>query len=96
MNANDDLSGFTGTEQYYSYLNGTTLTDGSKALAEKFKCWWLLDVIASYQKELQHEEFQVWMLTVNDDKSALVQATDGNHNVLRQQIIPFTDFPMMQ
>ena len=43
-----DLGNFTGTTQYFKYLGGLKLTDGVKFLADK-GCYWLLDIIASYQ-----------------------------------------------
>ncbi len=92
MNANDQLSNHTATDEYHRYLCGTLLTDGTKALAEMFECFWFLDVVASYQPVLREHEFQVWQLTVNADQSAYVECTDGNDKVLQQQRIPFTDF----
>ncbi len=67
-------------------------TDGAKAMADIFQCYWFLDVIASYQHELKGEEFQVWQIRKNEDGSAVVVCTNGNEGVLRAQEIPFTDF----
>ncbi len=67
-------------------------TDGIRALCDKFECYWLLDVVCSYQPELKDEEFQVWTLSVNKDCSAKVVATNGNGNELITQNIMFTDF----
>ncbi len=63
-----NLAGFTGTESYtrmkYPWAN-LLLTDGVAYLCENAKCYWLLDVIASYQpNQLRKCEFQVWTLTV--------------------------------
>ena len=92
MNANDQLREHTSTEQYHNYSFGLTITDGALALAEKFSCFWFLDVVASYQPQLKNEEFQVWTLGKNEDSSAIILCTDGNDNVLKSQKIPFTDF----
>lgn len=92
INANDHLKGFTGTDNYYEHLLGMVYTDGIQALCEQFECYWLLDLICSYQPQLRKEDFQVWSLGVNDDDSATVICTDGNNNILKTQEIPFTDF----
>lgn len=91
-NANDQLKGFTGTVNYYGHTSNMIYTDGVKALCERFNCYWLLDIICSYQHQLRMEPFQVWSLGVNEDKSAVVICTNGNNKILKQQDIPFTDF----
>lgn len=92
MNANDQFKEYTGTENYYRHTLGMLYTDGIKALCETFNCYWLLDLVCSYQPGLRNEEFQVWHLGVNDDGSAVVLCTDGNNRLLTHQGIPFTDF----
>ena len=92
MNANERFSMYNCTENYYKYFAGMVITDGVKALAETFKCFWFLDIVASYQQHLKSQEFQVWQLLKNVDGSALIKCTDGNDIMLKQQLIPFTDF----
>jgi uncharacterized repeat protein (TIGR04076 family) len=93
MNANDSLSEYTGTEHYYRYFGDLVLTDGAKALADQFECYWFLDIIASFYPQLRKEEFQVWKLTRKDQETqAVVSCTDGNKKVWVEQKIPFTDF----
>ena len=92
INANDQLREYTSTDNYYTSLCGLLITDGAKALADQFECYWFLDIIASYQPQLKEEEFQVWTLTKKEDNSALVSCTDGNDRILRTQKIPWTDF----
>ena len=97
-----DLAQFTGSEQFYKYLFGVTLTEGARYLAEKANAFWLMDIIASYQHEREfktHHDFQVWTLkldAVGDGEmpTATVTASDGNDNVLAQQHIAMTDFPL--
>jgi len=95
-----ELNTFTGTSQYYkaSPLYNLNLTDGTKYLAEKTGCYWLIDIVGSYQGEpkVKAEGFQVWKLKVNDDKSAVVTCEDGNYNEIIRQDIPFTDFPLKE
>jgi len=92
MNANDKLKEYNSTEQYYKYSGYLVITDGVKAMAEMFECFWLLDIIASYQPRLKNEEFQVWTLGKNEDSSAIVLCTDGNNRILKRQKIEWTDF----
>ena len=55
-----------------------------------------MDIIAISQHEpsVRAEEFQVWKLLVNMDRSATVYCEDGNNNVVFSQSIPYTDFPL--
>lgn len=93
MNANDSLRQYTCTDNYYRHFHGILFTDGVKALCDLFKCYWLLDIVVSYQPQLKEADFQVWTITKRPDGTALVTCTDGNDGVLRAQEIEFTDFP---
>ncbi len=90
-NANDELNGHNCSDNYYKY-NFLVITDGIKSLCETYSCWWLIDLVASYQPKLKNEEFQCWSLSKNADSSAIVLATDGNDRVIASQNIPWTDF----
>ncbi len=92
MNANDTLKKHTSTDNYHKHLFGILFTDGTKALCDQFECYWFLDIVVSYQPQLQSEEFQVWKLSRDDDDSAVVICTNGNDKILKQQTISFTDF----
>ncbi len=92
MNANDYLRHHTCSDEFFRYQFGLVITQGVKALADDWKCYWLLDIIVSYYPQLKNEEFQVWKLSVYEDNSALVTCSDGNDKMLKQQLIPFTDF----
>ena len=92
MNANDLLSRHTSTDGYHKYTRGMVITDGAKALADKFQCYWFLDIVVSYQRQLKGQEFQVWHLVKYGECKATVTCTDGNDKVLVRQHIPFTDF----
>jgi hypothetical protein len=72
------------------------LTDGVKELATSYKCFWILDIIASYQPQLckrGEEGFQLWKLRRVDETQyqAIVVCEDGNGNVLVEQTIEHTD-----
>ena len=92
----ENLNNFYGTENYYRHLFGIVYTDGIRFLAEECQCYWLIDLVASYQShdKVKLEEFQVYQLTVNADHSAVVEITDGNYNIITTQDIEFTDFPL--
>lgn len=79
-----------------SQTPGITYTDGVHELCERFKCWWLLDLVVSYQieKKFKQEEFQTWTLVVRKDNSWSVYADDGNGNDLVRQNGEYTDFEM--
>ena len=93
-----EMSGFIGTELYYRHLIGNYLyTDGIKYLAENANCYWLLDLVGSYQayKKIKVIPFQLWILTVNQDQTArVVMKEDSDTPVVIKQEIPFTDFPL--
>jgi len=92
------MSQFTGSEHWYRFgiVPNITCTDGAKYVADTAGAYWLLDEIAiaqKYVKEVAAEEFQVWKLAVNDDRSAALICEDGNDNAVFTKAIPFTDFP---
>lgn len=95
MKANDQLKEYFATEQYHRFTSNLLLTDGAKAMAEKFKCYWFLDIIWSYQipKVLKKcDGFQVWKLKKKADGSAVVRCEDGDKKKIVSQTIPYTDF----
>jgi len=90
-----DLSQFTGTENYYSYLMGLKLTDGVKYMVEKAGAYWLLDAIARAQMKHQSIPFQLWEL-IKDGKGGaiLTMKEDSNQPELVRVKIRYTDFPL--
>lgn len=94
-----DLWRFTGTENWYRHaiVRDVLYTDGVRYLAEHGGAYWLLDEIAlaqRYSKSVARELFQVWTLTVGDDRSARLVCNDGNGRDVFAKHIPFTDFPL--
>jgi hypothetical protein len=94
-----DLARFCGTDNLWRHWTGRiTYTDGVKHLAEKAGAFWLIDLVASHQTaRLKQEEFQIWILAVDRDKSpmavATCQADKGRPPLIRQEI-EYTDFPL--
>jgi len=90
-----DLDNFIGTENYYKHFTGLLYTDGIHYLATEGKCFWLIDLIASYQGKLKNIPFQLWSIQVFEDKSAVITCKEdtGQPDLVKQEI-PFTDFPL--
>ena len=94
-----DLAQFFCTDNWWKHWTGRiNYTDGVKFLAEKAGAFWLIDLVASYQgARLRQEEFQIWILTVDREKTSMAVATcqaDTNAPVLVRQEIDHTDFPL--
>lgn len=88
-----DLDQFTGTEQYHQHwMRQIVYTDGVKYMADAGGAYWLIDVVASYQRK---EPFQIWELKVKPNKSCVVTMREdtGEPAKVRQEI-PHTDFPL--
>ena len=88
-----ELSQFNGTENFYRITQRHLLTDGTKYLAEKVQCFWLMDAVASHLPKYFHDYFCMANLTVNGS-SAVLKIDDGNGNVYATQDIDYTDFPL--
>jgi hypothetical protein len=93
------LRHFTGTENWHRHgMNRNILfTDGAKYVADEGGAYWLLDAIAiaqKFEKNVSAEEFQVWKLTVREDRTASLICEDGNDNIVYTQHIGFTDLPI--
>lgn len=95
-----DLPQFTGSEHWYRHgINRRVLfTDGAKHVADAGGAYWLLDAIAIAQSNhaVAAEAFQLWKLTVDADRSAILTCEDGNGRAVHTQRIPFTDFPLAE
>ena len=91
------LLGFTGTERYHRYHSNSVLTDGALYLAEQGRCFWLMDVFASYLPQIKQSDNYVAVLNLTRSGSgAEIAIDDGDENVLFRQSIAFTDFPLQE
>lgn len=87
-----NLNQFSGTEKYYRITQRHLLTDGTKYLAEKAKCFWLMVAIASHLSTHREDTYAVAHIKVNGT-SAVLTLDDGNENIIAKQEIEYTDFP---
>ncbi len=93
----DIINNSTGTESYHKFspIPGfPVITEGVLVLAEAADCYWLLDIIGSYQSNSKLDKaFQVWTLKVNtEDNSAFIRGYNDTTLIVTQKI-PYTDFP---
>ncbi len=87
-----------GTTQYYKFspfAGYPVITDGVYAVAEAAECYWLLDIIGSYQGDKRLDKhLQVWKLVVNhEDATAIVTGSNDTKPIISQKI-HYTDFPL--
>ena len=90
------LPNFYGTEDYHQYsalFRNVLLTDGAKFIADECGACWLMDAIASHLPQI-NDDFAVAYLCVFPEGGARLTIEDGNDNILAQQDIPYTDFPL--
>ena len=92
---NNEFTNFYGTENYYQHWTKKgVFTDGIKAMADRFKAYWLIDVVFSYQdKKIGSIPFQVWSIVSTGDKATVEMKEDSDQPILVSQEIPLTDFP---
>ncbi|REJ65650.1 MAG: hypothetical protein DWQ31_17065 [Planctomycetota bacterium] len=98
-----DLAMFTGGDEVYRHsLSGLLYTQGIQYMAEHVGAYWLIDAIASYQRDRRITgnrelmEFQLWELTVSGSEAVLTCKADSDRDPAITQEIPFTDFPLSQ
>ena len=91
------LAMHTGSQRWFKHWSQRILyTEGVRFLATHAQAFWLIDLIATWcaASALRGEGFILWKLIVNEDRSAVAIAEDGNGRDLTRQDIPFTDFPL--
>ena len=88
------LAQFTGTEKHYRISRRHLLTDGTRYLAEKAACFWMMDAVASHLSEIGTEDWFVLVRVNVTEGRAVMVYEDGNDHELARQEIPYTDFPL--
>ena len=93
-----DLPNFYGTENYYRLspvFPNFVLTDGARYLADAAGAWWLMDAVASHLGSYRDEDFVVAkLLRAKASNAWILRLEDGNDEVLADQIIEYSDFPL--
>ena len=95
-NANHFFGSSNGSENLYRHsFTHFVYTDGVKSMVQECKAYWLIDLIISHQiyDVVKKEPFQVWDLKKVEGNHFSIVCTDGNHNKVTSQEIPFSDFP---
>lgn len=90
------LSEFTGSDSFFKHWLGKNyiMTQGVHYLTENGAAW-LIDAIFSHQvtNKVRSCSFQVWTLEVTDS-SALLTCKGDEDDLIVEQKINFTDFPL--
>ena len=93
-----NLRSFIGTTEYYRHWSGMRFTDGVRYLADSANAYWLLDVVASWQRkallDASLREFQLWELFVRPDRTARIVCSRDSDDKAFEQQIAYTDFPL--
>ena len=97
------LAQYYGSENWYRYMMGMSITDGAKAMGDLCEAYWLLDVVASYQPEIRRkhsrlQEFQIWTLrfcpTDKLPNQAIVECfSDSGEKATISQTLEYASFP---
>jgi hypothetical protein len=90
----NNLSQFTGTQNYYRVMPRLVITDGVRYLVNQANSYWLVSTIYSHLVTRSvYSDFVVAQLTVSG-KTADVVLDDGNDQIIAKQAIEYTDFPL--
>ena len=90
------LARFNGTSAYYRISRRHLLTDGTKQLAEKGECFWMMDAVASHLCEIGTEDWFVQIRVQVSEGRAEMIYEDGNGLEHARQAIPYTDFALSE
>ncbi len=95
------LAHFVASYNLYQYWDNSELvyTEGVHRLADKLKCYWLIDEIGRviFQKLLarQFSSFYSIQLLVHSDCAAVITVGDGNNDTYFEHKINWTDCPII-
>lgn len=89
-----DLSGFTGTENYYRHpFTKSLYTDGVKYFADEAGAYWFIDfVMTECDSLVKSEGFLTILLDVKDGQ-AMIEVRDGDGINFVERRIVYTDCP---
>jgi len=90
----NNLSRFTGSENYYRVMPRLVITDGVQYLVNQANSYWLVSAIYSHlMSNAIYSDFVVARLTVSEKTADLV-LDDGNDQVIARQAIEYTGTPL--
>jgi hypothetical protein len=98
----DQLNQFTGSEYFFEHWGNRKMvyTEGVKYLAEKARCFWLIDEIALVIFPRLLLEYKDWFYSIElrayAENSAFINISDGNDNIHFKHKINWTDFPVLE
>jgi len=90
------LAQFTGTQGYYRIGRRHLLTNGTKYLADRAACYWMMDAIASHLCEIGTADWFVLVRVHTKKTGATMVYEDGNGREHARQDIPYTDLPLAE
>lgn len=86
-----------GASEWYKYPGLAAITSGLKEMAEVTGCFWLIDIVASYQPEVCKRypyTQQIWTLAVVGRTGTVICTCEGGVPPIVTQNLEFTDFPL--
>jgi hypothetical protein len=90
-----DLEQYSGTEQYHKIFlfPFANLTDGVYYIINNGYSWFVTDVLSviATDEKIRQEDFLSIKLKLSDDKTAVMEITDGNEKILYTQNYNYTD-----
>ena len=90
------LAQFTGTGQCHRIGRRHLLTDGTRYLSERARCWWIIDAVASHLDEIGTDDWFVLVRVVVQGRAAIMVYEDGNGEEHARQTIPYAGFPIVE
>ena len=63
-------------------------------MAKEAECFWLMDIVVSYQPKLKNVPFQIWGIKKEGDAALVTCKEDSDKEPIVTQKIPYTDFPL--
>lgn len=84
----------SGTEEYHrvsAIFKNFLATDGVAEMCKKLKCYWVMDVVASYLPEIKGKDDFFTVKVTRKEKGATFTIDNGSGKIYVTQDIPYTD-----
>ena len=93
-----EMRQFIGSENWFLHplVENVLYTDGIRYVASRAGAYWLVDEIAfaQYEPKVKAVKYQLWILDVNEDQSAVLRCMNDDMKEVMRKVIPYTDFPL--